>query len=164
MALGVTLSTPDVDRVTYSREELEAQIHVALGGRVAEEIVFDTVTTGAESDLEQLTRIARQMVRRWGMSERFGPISLVSGDDAGGFPGASEVSPHTQSLIDDEVQHLIDQAHQAVTALLTEHRHQLDSLAAALLAAETLDAAGAHAAAMIPTRPAAMPNDVEVGV
>jgi cell division protease FtsH len=165
MALGVTLSTPDVDRVSYTREELEAQIHVALGGRAAEEIVFGTITTGAESDLEHLTGIARQMVRRWGMSERFGPISLVSGDDADRFPGASEVSPQTQALIDDEVQRLIDQAHQAVTALLTDHRQQLDSLASALLAAETLDADAAHTAAMIPTRPSTAPaRSVEVGV
>src|SRR4029079_10898709 len=70
MALGVTLSTPDDDRVSYTREELEAQIRVALGGRVAEEVVFGNITTGAESDIEQLTRIARHMVERWGMSDR----------------------------------------------------------------------------------------------
>src|SRR6185369_2652892 len=73
-ALGVTLSTPDSDRVSYSTEELEARIMVSLGGRVAEEVVFDKVTTGAESDLQQLTEIARQMVGRWGMSEKVGPI------------------------------------------------------------------------------------------
>jgi len=153
MALGVTLSTPDVDRVSYSREELEAQIKVALGGRVAEEVVYGTITTGAESDIAQLTRIARQMVGQWGMSDTFGPIALVPRDDAVRFPGVSDVSPQTQTRIDEEVQRLVDDAHRAVTTLLTEHRGQLDSLASALLAAETLDASAAYAAAMVPPRP-----------
>src|SRR5205085_6582914 len=69
-ALGVTLSTPDADRVSYSREELDAKIKVALGGRVAEELVFGETTTGAESDIQQLTNIARQMIGRWGMSDK----------------------------------------------------------------------------------------------
>src|SRR5438874_5287680 len=73
MALGVTLATPDADRVSYSREELEAKIKVALGGRAAEEVVYGKITTGAESDIQQLTQIARQMVGRWGMSEKLGP-------------------------------------------------------------------------------------------
>src|SRR4051795_9510940 len=74
MALGVTLSTPDTDRVSYSREDLETKIEVALGGRVAEEVVYDSITSGAESDIQQLTQIARQMVGRWGMSDAVGPI------------------------------------------------------------------------------------------
>jgi len=154
MALGVTLSTPDVDRVSYTREELEAQIKVALGGRVAEEVVYDTITTGAESDIAQLTRIARQMVGRWGMSDRLGPIALVPRDDAERFPGQSDVSPETQTSIDEEVRRLVDDAHHGVTALLTEHRAQLDSLASALLEAETLDGLAAYSAAMVaPRRP-----------
>ena len=155
MALGVTLSTPDVDRVSYTREELEAQIKVALGGRVAEEVVYGTITTGAESDIEQLTRIARQMVGHWGMSERLGPIALLPRDDAERFPGASELSPQTQAAVDEEVQRLIENAHRAVTTLLTDHRSQLDSLAAALLAAETLDARAAYAAATVVPRSSA---------
>ena len=95
------------------------------------------------------------MVGQWGMSERFGPIALLPRDDAERFPGVSEVSPQTQALIDEEVQRLIDDAHRAVTALLTDHRAQLDSLASALLAAETLDAPAAYAAAMVPPRPPA---------
>src|SRR5207245_10273614 len=83
MALGVTLSTPDADRVSYSREELEAKIMVALGGRTAEEVVYGKITTGAESDLQQLTQIARQMVGRWGMSEKLGPLTLLPSDGAG---------------------------------------------------------------------------------
>jgi len=150
MALGVTLSRPDTDRVSYTREELEAQIKVALGGRVAEEIVYADVTTGAESDIAQLTRIARHMVGQWGMSDKFGPIALLPTDDAQRFPGSSDISPQTQALVDEEVQRLVDDAHDAVTTLLTEHRAQLDGLASALLAAETLDAPAAYAAAMVP--------------
>ena len=83
MALGVTLSTPDSDRVSYSREDLEAKIDVALGGRVAEEVVYGKITTGAESDIQQLTQIARQMVGRWGMSDKLGPITLLPADGQG---------------------------------------------------------------------------------
>jgi cell division protease FtsH len=148
MALGVTLSTPDSDRVSYSREDLEAKIRVALGGRVAEEVVYGKITTGAESDIQQLTQIARQMVGRWGMSEKIGPIAVLP-SDAGGplLPGVSETSQDTQRLVDQEVRRLVDEAHAEVTQLLTDHREQLDSLAHALLEAETLDSADAYAAA-----------------
>jgi cell division protease FtsH len=149
-ALGVTLSTPDADRVSYSREELEAKINVSLGGRVAEEVVYGKITTGAESDLEQLSEIARQMVGRWGMSEKLGPITLLPSDGQAPFPGgASETSPQTHWLIDEEVHRIVDDAHAEVTQLLTEHREQLDRLTHALLQAETLDAPDAYAAAGI---------------
>jgi cell division protease FtsH len=152
-ALGVTLSTPDADRVSYSREELEAKIQVALGGRVAEEIVYGKITTGAESDIQQLTQIARQMVGRWGMSEKLGPVSVLPSEAQGSLlPGASETSPETQWLIDQEVRRLIDEAHESVTQLLSEHRDQLTGLTHALLTAETLDAPEAYAAAGIPMR------------
>ncbi len=155
MALGVTLSTPDADRVSYSREELEAKIRVSLGGRVAEEIVYGDMTTGAESDLQQLTQIARQMVGRWGMSDKLGPIALLPSDGQGPFfPGASETSPQTQWLIDEEVRRIVDDAHAEVTQLLSKHRHQLDGLSHALLEAETLDAPDAYAAASVPMRAA----------
>ena len=154
-ALGVTLSSPDADRVSYSREELEAKIRVSLGGRVAEEVVYGTITTGAESDLEQLTQIARQMVGRWGMSERLGPSSLLPRDGQGSlFPGASEVSPQTQWLVDEEVHRLVEEAHSVASDLLTAHRDELDSLARALLEGETLDAPEAYAAAGVPMRAA----------
>jgi cell division protease FtsH len=152
-ALGVTLSTPDADRVSYSREELEAKIKVSLGGRVAEEVVYGKITTGAESDLEQLSQIARQMAGRWGMSEKLGPVTLLARDGQGSpFPGASETSPQTQWLIDEEVRRIVEDAHAEVTELLTRHREQLDSLTHALLEAETLDEAAAYAAAGIAPR------------
>jgi cell division protease FtsH len=155
MALGVTLSTPDSDRVSYSREELEAKINVSLGGRVAEEVVYGEITTGAESDLQQLTQIARSMVGRWGMSDKLGPLTLLPSDGQGPLlPGASETSPQTQWLIDEEVRRIVDDAHAEVTRLLSEHRGQLDNLAHALLKAETLDAPDAYAAASVPMRTA----------
>jgi cell division protease FtsH len=151
MALGVTLSTPDSDRVSYSREELEAKIRVALGGRVAEEVVYATITSGAESDIQQLTMIAREMIGRWGMSEAVGPIAVLPADGEGPFlPGVNATSESTQRLVDEEVRRLVDAAHEEVTRLLVEHRDQLESLAQALLKAETLDAPEAYAAAGVP--------------
>jgi cell division protease FtsH len=163
MALGVTLSTPDADRVSYSREDLEAKIKVALGGRVAEEVVYGKITTGAESDIQQLTQIARQMVGRWGMSEKLGPVAVLPSDGSSQFlPGASEVSPQTQWLIDEEVRRVIDEAHAEVTQLLSDHRGQLDSLTHALLEAETLDAVDAYAAAGTPMRTAELESTAAV--
>ena len=151
MALGVTLSTPDSDRVSYSREELEAKIRVALGGRVAEELIYGTITSGAESDIQQLTQIARQMVGRWGMSEALGPIAVLPADGQGPFlPGVSETSESTQRLLDDEVRRVVEDAHEEVTRLLGDHRDQLEALDQALLKAETLDSLDAYAAAGVP--------------
>ncbi|HTC73240.1 MAG TPA: ATP-dependent zinc metalloprotease FtsH [Solirubrobacteraceae bacterium] len=151
MALGVTLSTPDTDRVSYTLEELQAKIKVALGGRTAEEVVYDAITTGAESDIQQLTQIARQMVGRWGMSTTIGPITVLPDEAQGPFlPGASETSQETQRIVDEEVRKLVEAAHRDVTQLLEEHRDQLESLAQALLKAETLDAPAAYEAAGVP--------------
>jgi cell division protease FtsH len=149
----VTFSAPDADRYSYERRELEAKIKVALGGRSAEEIVFDEPTTGAESDIQQLTEIARQMVGRWGMSTKIGPVAVTPVDGQGPFlPGAAEVSQHTQELIDDEVRRIVDAAHEEVVVLLKDNRDKLDSLAAALLEHETLDEDEAYAAAHVEKR------------
>ena len=78
-ALGVTLSTPESDRYSYARDELIAKIKVALGGRAAEKVIFDEVTTGAEADIQNLTQVARGMVGRWGMSEAIGPLAVGDG-------------------------------------------------------------------------------------
>jgi cell division protease FtsH len=148
MALGVTFAAPDSDRFNYREPEVRAKINVALGGRAAEEIVLRETSTGAESDIEQLTAIARQMVGRWGMSSALGPVAVLPRDGANAFlPGAAEVSPHTQQLLDDEVRRLVDESHEQVVALLRGHRDQLDSLAGALLEHETLDEDDAYAAA-----------------
>jgi cell division protease FtsH len=148
MALGVTFSAPDADRFNYLEPEILAKIKSALGGRAAEEIVFGDISTGAESDLEQLTALARNMVGRWGMSDALGPVSVIPRDGSGPFlPGAAEVSPETQKLVDDEVRRIVADAHDAVVALLTENRPRLDALASALLENETLDEDDAYAAA-----------------
>jgi cell division protease FtsH len=151
MALGVTLSTPDTDRVSYSREDLHGKILVALGGRVAEEVVYGTITTGAESDIQQLTAIAPQMVGRWGMSDAIGPIAVLPSEAQGYLlPGARETSEATSELIDAEVRRIVDEGHHTVTELLTAHRDQLETLTRALLEAETLDTLDAYAAAGLP--------------
>ena len=148
MALGVTFSAPDADRFNYEQHELIAKIKVALGGRAAEEVVYGEPTTGAESDIQQLTGIARQMVGRWGMSEAIGPLAVLPSDGRGPLlPGVSEVSARTQELVDDEVRRIVDEAYTEVVNLLTENRDKLDSLAHALLEHETLDEDDAYAAA-----------------
>jgi cell division protease FtsH len=150
MSLGVTISAPDVERTNYDEEHLLTRIRVALGGRVAEELVYDSISAGAESDIQQLTMIARQMVGRWGMSREIGPIAVIPSEAQNPLlPGSSEVSESTRKLIDDEVRRIVDEAHAAVTQLLTEHRDRLDSLTEALLAAETLDEDDAYAAARV---------------
>jgi cell division protease FtsH len=148
LALGVTFSAPDADRFNYDRSELIAKIKVALGGRAAEELIYGEPSTGAESDFQQLTGIARQMVGRWGMSEKIGPLTVLPSEAQGPLlPGASEVSPKTHEVIDDEVHRLVESAYKETVALLTKHRAQLDGLAQALLEHETLDEDDAYAAA-----------------
>ena len=151
MALGVTFAAPESDRFNYLKPEVQAKINVALGGRAAEEIVYGETSTGAESDIQQLTEIARQMVGRWGMSSAIGPIAVIPRDGQGPFlPGAGEVSPDTQRLVDTEVRRIVEESHQAVITLLEENRSKLDSLANALLEHETLDEEDAYAAAGVP--------------
>jgi len=150
LALGVTFSAPDADRFNYTEQELRAKIKVALGGRAAEELVYGDLTTGAESDIQQLTQIARQMVGRWGMSPAIGTVAVLPTDGRGPLlPGAADVSEETQRLIDEEVRKLVAAAHDEVVALLETNRSRLDSLAEALLRHETLDQADAYAAAGI---------------
>jgi cell division protease FtsH len=150
-ALGVTLSTPDTDRYGYQLEQLIAQIKVALGGRAAEKVVLDDLSTGAESDIQNLTQVARSMVGRWGMSDAVGPIAVTDGRQDGLLlPGALPASEPTQELVDREVRRIVDSAEREVIDLLTEHREQLDALAGALLEHETLDQAEAYEIAGVP--------------
>jgi cell division protease FtsH len=160
LSLGVTFSAPESDRFNYQLGELRAKIMVALGGRAAEEVVFGEPSTGAESDIQQLTGIARQMVGRWGMSEAIGPIAVTPSESRGPLlPGAAEVSPRTQELIDTEVRKIVEEAHAEVVSLLTANRGRLDALAAALLEHETLDEDDAYAAAGL-----AAPADADGGL
>jgi cell division protease FtsH len=158
-ALGVTFSAPDADRFNFDERHLIAQIKVALGGRAAEEIVFNDLTTGAESDIQQLTRIARFMVGRWGMSRAIGPIAVLPSDGMSALlPGVQETSEATQRLIDEEVRRIVEAAQAEVRAVLREHRANLDGLAAGLLEHETLDEVDAYAAAGLPRNGAAKPE------
>jgi cell division protease FtsH len=164
-ALGVTFSAPDADRFNFDEEYLLARIKVALGGRTAEEIVFGDRTTGAESDIQQLTEIARHMVGRWGMSSEIGPIAVIPRDGMGPLlPGASETSEATQRVVDAEIKRIVESAHDDVSELLLANRSNLDSLVAALLDRETLDEADAYAAAGLPRNQLARPEPVAPSV
>jgi cell division protease FtsH len=155
LALGVTFAAPESDRFNYREPEVHAKIKVALGGRAAEEVVYGETSSGAESDIQQLTEIARQMVGRWGMSPAIGPIAVLPRDGSGPLlPGVAEGSPDTQKLVDVEVRRIVDESHKEVLALLHENRARLDSLVSALLEHETLDEEDAYAAAGVDRRPA----------
>ena len=148
-ALGVTFQSPDDDRYGYPADYLLGRITGALGGRAAEQLVFGEVTTGAESDLEQATRVARQMVGRWGMSDAIGPVSVLPGPShqpTFGFD-AEEPAPATLELVDAEIRRILEQGDERARRILAQHRAQLDSLVEALLVAETLDAEEAYRAA-----------------
>ena len=143
-ALGVTKQLPKEDRYNLPREYLLGRLAVMLGGRAAEEIALDDITTGAESDLVEATRLARRMVTRWGMGS-LGPIALDTNDEEP-FLGYSlsqgrEVSEETASRIDREVHRLIEDQHRAVCDLLSENRDMLDALVEALLVEESVDEA-----------------------
>jgi cell division protease FtsH len=117
---------------------------------VAEEIVFNEATTGAESDIQQVTRLARGMVERWGMSDRVGFLTVARADGQSPLlPGAEPVSEATQELVDAEVRRIVDEELEVTRSVLGENRERLDSLASALLEHETLDEADAYAAAGI---------------
>jgi cell division protease FtsH len=155
-ALGVTLATPDDDRVNYTEHQLRAKLRVALGGRAAEELVFGDVTTGAESDIQQVTRIARGMVERWGMSEKVGFLTATPQNGQGPLlPGSDPVSQATQELIDAEVRRIVDEEQDATERLLATNRERLEAIADALLERETLDEADAYAVAGIEREPVA---------
>jgi cell division protease FtsH len=145
---GLTWFTPSEDRMDsglYSRSYLQNQMAVALGGRIAEEIVFgeEEVTTGASNDLQQVARVARQMVTRFGMSDRLGPIAL--GRSQGGmFLGRDimaerDFSEETAAAIDDEVRGLVEQAYRRAKDVLTQNRAVLDRLSEMLIERETVD-------------------------
>ncbi len=147
-ALGVTMYTPLDDRYNYSKEYLLTRLVTALGGRAAEQVVFNRITTGAENDLQRVTQIARQMVMRWGMSERIGTISYSTRENpfaGGGDTGApTDYSEQTAEMIDEEVQRIISSCYEQAVNLLTTYRSTLDGIAQALRSKETIDAKQLH--------------------
>ncbi len=144
-ALGVTLSTPEADKYAYTEDYLRGRIIGALGGMAAEQLVYGVVTTGSESDLEQVTSLARGMVGRWGMSERVGRLTAIPGDAQQAY-GLS-AAPATLDVVDHEMRRIVDECYIEAQQLLREHREKLDSLASALLQNETLDEEAAYRAA-----------------
>lgn len=141
-ALGVTLSTPETDRYAYDERYLRGRITGALGGMAAEDVIYGVITTGAESDLEQVTMIARGMVGRWGMSQKVGPLTILSND--GQQPQAS---PATLAIVDEEARRIVDECYDDAVRILRENRGKLEGIVAALLEHETLDEDSAYTAA-----------------
>ena len=143
-ALGVTMATPLDDRYNYSKEYLLTQIVYALGGRAAEQVAIGHITTGAENDLQRVTAIARQMVTRWGMSERVGTVSFsertspfLSGGDTG---APSDYSETTAEAIDEEVDRIVRTCYSRAVELMMTYRPTLDRIAQELRKNETIDA------------------------
>ncbi len=147
-ALGVTLSTPDADRYSYTEEYLRSRIIGALGGMAAEQVVYGMVTTGAESDLEQVTSIARGMAGRWGMSERVGRLTAIPSDSQGAYGLSS--APATLDAVDGEARRIVAECYAEACRQLIAHRSQLDALADALMEHETLDEEAAYRVAGMP--------------
>ncbi|HZC05083.1 MAG TPA: ATP-dependent zinc metalloprotease FtsH [Ktedonobacterales bacterium] len=142
-ALGVTQYTPLDDRYNYSKTYLFGRIMTALGGRAAEDVVIGSITTGAENDFQQVTAIARNMVARWGMSERIGLVSFSDRPSPfgnGGDMGQRDYSDATATMIDEETHQLVESAYKQVKGMLTEHRATLERIALELRRHETLDA------------------------
>ena len=144
-ALGVTMFLPEEDRLSYSRARLESQISSLFGGRIAEELIFgaDAVTTGASNDIERVTELARNMVTRWGLSEKLGPMTF-SDDDGEVFLGRSvtqhkTVSDETAHLIDEEVRKIVNRNYSRAKGILEENVDKLHAMANALVEYETLD-------------------------
>ncbi len=145
-ALGVTLSTPESDRYGYDANYLRGRIIGALGGMAAEQEVFGIVTTGSENDLEVVTRVARSMAGRWGMSERVGRLSVLPSD---GDPRTAGVSDSLLDALDEEVRRITDECYAEARRLLRENRDKLDAIVGALLERESLDEPEIYAAAGI---------------
>jgi cell division protease FtsH len=143
MALGVTMTMPEEDRYSMTREQILALIKHAMGGRAAEELVFGHFSTGAANDLKQATEHARRMICQYGMNERIGPVSL--GDDTGDvflgrdFVTRKEYSERKAQEIDEEITQLLARMYEEAKQLLVEHRDVLDHISAALLERETLE-------------------------
>ncbi len=143
-ALGYTINLPTEDKFLTSRAELTDTMAMTLGGRAAEEIVFGEITTGASNDLEKVTETAKQMVMRFGMSERLGP--RVFGHDRGQpflgreFSSEPDYSDEIAREIDDEIRRIVEDAHQTARDLLTDKRSKLDTISKILLERETIDA------------------------
>ncbi len=142
-ALGYTLTLPQQDKFLMTREQLRDELAMLMGGRVAEELTAGDITTGAQNDIERATKVARQMVTEYGMSDAIGPLTL--GQKQGevflgrDFAATPDYSDRVAFEIDQEVRRLIDEAHDVALDILTEHRQKLDELAERLMEIETME-------------------------
>jgi cell division protease FtsH len=143
MALGWTLALPEEDKYLISRDELMDQIAGLMGGRVAEEIVFGDITSGAENDIQKATQMARRMVTQWGMSDKLGTVSMghreelvFLGRDLGEQRNYSE---EVAAVIDEEIRSIVNHGYQTAKVILTEQRHKMDAVVEQLKVVETLD-------------------------
>lgn len=143
VSLGSTMFLPKKNRVSYWKQELHDQLAVLMGGRIAEEIFVGDISSGAQSDIERATQLARNMVCRWGMSDKIGSITYQdhSGGDSYGFSGSHEkgYSEETAKLIDAEVKQILDAANQTARDIILKYREQIEALTSALMEFETLD-------------------------
>jgi cell division protease FtsH len=157
-ALGVTVQTPRSDRYGYTERYLRGRIVGALGGRAAEDLVYGEISTGAESDLDQATQLARQMAGRWGMSPAIGPITVLPPPGQEQPFAGDGVAPATKELLDSEVRRLVEDCYVEAVGTLRSNRERLDRLAHALFERETLDENAAYAVAGVDpaTAPAAV--------
>ncbi len=139
-ALGYTMQMPTEDRYLLTREELEDRLAVMLGGRAAEQVVKDVISTGASDDIQRASDLARRMVMEFGMSPKLGTVRYASQQSQflGGEAGTS-ASPETLKVIDEEVQRIIAEQYQRAQELLVEHRSALESVTQQLLKTETID-------------------------
>ncbi len=139
MALGATMYLPEKDRQHYTRTQMLAQLASAMGGRVAEELFLDDISSGASQDIKNATGLARHMVCDWGMSEKLGPRSFGTHDDLPFWDNGHDYSEATAQTIDAEVGDLVREAHRTATEILSSHRNELNVLVAELLEKETVD-------------------------
>lgn len=143
MALGVTMQLPSDDRYNETKDHLLGMIRIMLGGRIAEEVVFDSMSTGASNDIERLTSIARKMVMSWGMSDKLGTISFGKRDEAiflgKEISSQKDYSEKTAELIDDEVERIITTCYNEARKIIEDNRLLLDKTAEALLEKETIE-------------------------
>ncbi|MDH3447641.1 MAG: ATP-dependent zinc metalloprotease FtsH [Gammaproteobacteria bacterium] len=143
LALGTTEQIPDVEHYNLRQSYLRDRIGVMLGGRTAEKLIFGEVSSGAEDDLKQATRLARHMVTHWGMSDRVGPVAFRRGEEhiflGREMTQQRDFSEHTAQIIDEEVSTLLKKIEEEIAALMKQHRAQLEALASALLEKETLE-------------------------
>jgi cell division protease FtsH len=142
-ALGVTMSLPEEDRFMMSRSQMMAQLAMMLGGRAAESVVFDEITTGASNDLERVTQTARQMVAKYGMSEKLGPMALGQNDGqvfmGRDFNARADYSDEIAFQIDQEIRRIVNESYDTAEDLLVRNRELLERLSSDLIRYETVD-------------------------